>query len=498
MPAANALRYAKASAIVIAGTVVLVLWAYSVGYMTIDYDEIEHGHAAWLVGQGLIPYTDFFECHPPFIWYVYAPITWIFQDPPTLLLALRIFAATVTLYGLIVLVLLVRREVPRATLLAVSLSVAVVASHERVLMYLSEARIDPVATLVGLLGLFLAREERIPNEMRRFALAAFVVALGLALSPKGFALPPLFMLFLAIERRRLGRPLRPLFAGATVGAVLAAVVVLTLFAILRVDLKLMYELVFHYHWLVNEKGMYPHALWMKMLDKPDILYLTFFAWACFIVACVRQRRWPTPLEGAVLVSSVMVLYFGRIPYKQYWAPFYLQQVVFLPSIAAVLPSRRGISRFMIGLAGVALTSYFGWNTWQWIREQNGVELYAAEARAINAHAPPGSFIWGQPIFHPMNRRDVLYAWLRTDSPVGYSTEPILRDLAIPGISERFTRAYYDRELAEHPPAVIVMSTRALKQEPQVEAAIRAYIAAQMNNLVQVREGIWYDKRFGVP
>lgn len=486
------------AAIFLACAIALFLWAYGTGHILIDYDEVEHGHAAWLVGQGLTPYSDFFEIHPPFIWYICAPLTWIFNDPPVLLLTLRIAASIVSLCGLIVFVLLMRREVPGATMFAGLMSAAVVVSHERVLMYLGEARIDSLATLVVLLGLLIARENRFRDETRRFALTAFCVAVGLVLTPKGFALPPLFVLFLAIERRRQGQPLRPLFFGATVGAVWALAVILALSLILRLDLGLMYEMIVQYNWLIRQKGMYPHGLWTKMLERPDILYLAFFGWACFLIACIRQRRWPSPLEGAVFISSLLILGFERAPYKQYWAPFYLQQIVFLPSIGAVLPSRRVTSQFIVGVAGVALAAYFGWHTWGWVRDQKGLELYAAASREIDAHAPPGSFIWGQPIFHPMNRRDVLYAWHRSDSPVGYSTEAVMKDLAIPGISERFTSAYYERELTEHPPSVVVMTFQVLRPEPEVEATIRAYIAMESDNLLPVRKGIWFDKRYGSP
>ena len=37
-------------------------------------DEIEHVHAGWLVGQGLRPYTDFFEHHHPLLWYASVPV----------------------------------------------------------------------------------------------------------------------------------------------------------------------------------------------------------------------------------------------------------------------------------------------------------------------------------------------------------------------------------------------------------------------------------------
>jgi hypothetical protein len=43
----------------------------SAGY---DADELQHFHFAWNIGQGMLPYRDFFEHHPPLLHYVLAPM----------------------------------------------------------------------------------------------------------------------------------------------------------------------------------------------------------------------------------------------------------------------------------------------------------------------------------------------------------------------------------------------------------------------------------------
>jgi 4-amino-4-deoxy-L-arabinose transferase-like glycosyltransferase len=43
------------------------------GHRRFDIDELEHAHAAWCVAQGLIPYRDFFEHHPPALYLLSAP-----------------------------------------------------------------------------------------------------------------------------------------------------------------------------------------------------------------------------------------------------------------------------------------------------------------------------------------------------------------------------------------------------------------------------------------
>jgi hypothetical protein len=38
--------------------------------MPLFWDETEHLHVAWLMSQGLVPFQDFFEHHPPFFWWI--------------------------------------------------------------------------------------------------------------------------------------------------------------------------------------------------------------------------------------------------------------------------------------------------------------------------------------------------------------------------------------------------------------------------------------------
>ena len=42
---------------------------------SLDADESQHLHAAWLVGQGQVPFRDFWEHHLPLFYYLLAPLT---------------------------------------------------------------------------------------------------------------------------------------------------------------------------------------------------------------------------------------------------------------------------------------------------------------------------------------------------------------------------------------------------------------------------------------
>src|SRR5438477_5716493 len=45
-----------------------------IAHRALDLDEFEHVHAAWSVARGLLPYRDFFEPHPPALYFSLAPL----------------------------------------------------------------------------------------------------------------------------------------------------------------------------------------------------------------------------------------------------------------------------------------------------------------------------------------------------------------------------------------------------------------------------------------
>jgi hypothetical protein len=55
----------------------------------VDGDDVYHLHAIWLVGQGIVPYREFFEIHPPGLWVVAGALASTFSTPSVYLLAAR-------------------------------------------------------------------------------------------------------------------------------------------------------------------------------------------------------------------------------------------------------------------------------------------------------------------------------------------------------------------------------------------------------------------------
>lgn len=55
-------------------------------------DMLEHIHAAFLVSEGFVPYIDFFEHHNPLLWYLFAPVTKLFERQIIIVYIARIIA----------------------------------------------------------------------------------------------------------------------------------------------------------------------------------------------------------------------------------------------------------------------------------------------------------------------------------------------------------------------------------------------------------------------
>ena len=72
------------------------LGAAMVAHATLDPDESQHLHVAWLIAQGRVPYADFWEHHMPLLPYALAPMTGWFTDRPEIYVAARAVMAVVT------------------------------------------------------------------------------------------------------------------------------------------------------------------------------------------------------------------------------------------------------------------------------------------------------------------------------------------------------------------------------------------------------------------
>jgi hypothetical protein len=196
---------------------------------SLNPDESEHLHATWLVGDGRVPFLDFWDHHAPLLFYLLAPLTRWLPDTPNVYFVAR--AVMVVTSG--VALVLVYRLACRLSTSAAMAAVLLLAFLPRFVDKTTEVRPDVpalVAWLAALLALVRWRERAAPAWLwiAGFALGGAValnlkaaygavgVAVVVALASRGDG---------AGAVRRAAAGLARLVAGA---AVLPGAVVMTL------------------------------------------------------------------------------------------------------------------------------------------------------------------------------------------------------------------------------------------------------------------------------
>jgi hypothetical protein len=165
----------------------------------VDADESQHLHAAWLVGEGRVPYRDFWEHHSPLMYYSVAPLTRAFTDSPHVYFAARL-GMIIPALAMMAFLYLVARRLGAATGLG---SVLLVAFQPGVIHYTTQVRPDVPALCVWfatVVTLVRWRESRAPAWIWATGLLLGVMA---AFTPKAvYGLVGVTVLVVAVERRR--------------------------------------------------------------------------------------------------------------------------------------------------------------------------------------------------------------------------------------------------------------------------------------------------------
>ena len=85
----------RAEIVLLVATLIAGIGAWGVGvhFQGFDYDEVRYAHSVWLTAQGLRPYHDFLDCHPPYF-ALLSPIFRIYpSEPSAALWTLRLLSA---------------------------------------------------------------------------------------------------------------------------------------------------------------------------------------------------------------------------------------------------------------------------------------------------------------------------------------------------------------------------------------------------------------------
>jgi 4-amino-4-deoxy-L-arabinose transferase-like glycosyltransferase len=338
-----------------------LVWIGTVANKALDPDESQHLQAAWLVGQGRVPFAEFWEHHSPLLYYLLAPLTRAFAESPAVYFAGRTLMVVTAVVAL-GLVYRLGRRLSTGTALA---AVALLAFLPRFVELTVEVRPDGPA-LVFSLAAFLAivrwQESGRPGWLWAAGLA---LGVAVAFTPKAvYEAPGVAAVLLAVEWRRGRDPVGRVLTGWARLAAGAAVPLLALFGGL---------------WLHGGSaalyGFREHVL-ASALEFADFTKeapvseegFGFLALAVVGLAIVVRREGRTlldhPVHPAVLapvLAATVALLLPTTPavYRHAWLPVVAGAAVYAGhALAAALAGPRVVAALavLIGLVGPATVS----------------------------------------------------------------------------------------------------------------------------------------------
>ena len=280
--------------ILVSGIATWVTGILTIGY---DYDEVFRAHSTWLASQGLRPYSDFLDHHPPYFGILAAVLQAGSVEPSALLQRLRIFSAAGNALFLAALAVLGTASTGSGRLWGL-LGVLLVAFHPAILVFLAEFRIDGWGYALMAWSIYRYRRPSLgAYRDLEFGLATTVASLWLC--PKLALLPPMLV---ASERLVGWRSIRDaVFGGlAYLAGVLAATTLFGLYlTALGIGWDRAFDLLVRYHAISNGNAGTHFGLLRAILDRGILFWLILAAVIARAVHHLRGRTRPDPYEMAV-------------------------------------------------------------------------------------------------------------------------------------------------------------------------------------------------------
>ena len=236
-----------------------------------EADDLQHLHAAWMVGQGKVPYRDYFDHHTPLYHVVFAPYaSAIGRDPLLLMITFRMLAA-VCACGIFYLFwrLIARSNGPTYAWLGLGLLAA--SRHSDLLFSL---RPDYIAVLLLLIAITLMTESG-KRVGFRYLSAGICIGLGFGFTQKVLALAPAFVVwaFVSVLRHPRGNRRDPFINLTAILAGMALPPILMVATLARVGALpgfLAGPIGFASHWIQPKS-------WVQFTQEPVLLEFALFA-----------------------------------------------------------------------------------------------------------------------------------------------------------------------------------------------------------------------------
>jgi hypothetical protein len=410
-------------------------------------------HSIWLATQGLCPYRDFLDCHPPYF-ALLAPIARrCAGDPCALLWSLRISSAASNILFLGGLAALGASLVASARRWAL-LGLALVAFHPAVLEFLAEFRIDGWAYALTVWSIY--RFRRLPHGISRdFELGVLTGIASLFFCPKLALLPPLMILSEQVVNGQSARSAARAGLSYAAGVGVAAGLFALFLSWQGITFDRAFQMVVRYNAISNANLGFRYGLLQNILHIKALFATILAGWMAWAAHHVRQGSRPDAFLVALAAWLVIQALVVSYPYKQYYAPWFLLASVFLVYLGQGLTDLLGRARvlpFVIAGAVSILADSEAARRWSAIGE---AQTYQRLIRWMNRVTRPEDRVVASPPLHPIDRYDSCFLWFNTLDSRGFDAEQILAQL--PSYRRFATSGRYLEELEEHPPALVVLS-----------------------------------------
>jgi hypothetical protein len=431
----------------------------------LNWDEIEFFRATSWIGQGRLPFRDFWEHHTPLTWFLFAPITWLTDSPGVdAILALRwaqipVWIATFWLANLWM------RDNGIARFGRWS-AMAIALASSMFMLPAVEYRVDSVACALFMAGLVLAQREHHGLAGAVFCLVGFA----------NLRFGPLLVATVLVLRVRHGARANRLFAGG-----IAALAICLGFFAATGSLVPLYRNV----WVDNAAqkyaaeitGAFFHRLLVPFgvrvmasdrlfeLAAVDVggIAVIVLGFAGVLRALLRRRE-SGALFGLAILQLVNLFFIASMKFI-YNYHFLLVVVMMVPLIASLLervPRRPVIALIALALGVSAFASIF-----------RGKELDRAYQdrimREVHARTLPGERVWG-------------------GNPWALRREPAYHFWFMPELARRLVQHQEAPPfLLDAPPAAVVFDHSALIWVVTVQREIGPYL---VRHYIPVWRELW--------
>ncbi len=427
----------------------LVAWGVGVAHRGMNDDEVMRTHSVWLVSQGLRPYGDFFELHPPY-YRILVPVVRRFTDPCHAVLALRVLSSAANLMFLVTLAALASRSGPRRW---AWMAVAGAACHPKVLDYLIEFRADAFGYALGAWAIARYLRPGVAGAARSFELGLIAGLATAWFCPKLTVLPTAPV---ALDQATRGASLRAATRAGLAYALGLALAVGSLVAYLLVagiDLGMAYALLVQYQVMQNHRSAFGYGLFREVCKAWPLQVLVVSGVVTWVADLMRGRSWPAALDVALVLWLALQVAAVAYPHKQYYAPWFLFASVLVAHLGYWLDRLPGSADASAQvLCCVAIVASSSSMTHQWAlngrREEQCVTV-----RQMNRIGGPGDRVVAALPEHPMYRLDANYLWFNAWDPKRFDSEKVLS--LLPATRRLVTEDHYREELEAHPPAFLV-------------------------------------------